>query len=166
MIKKIHINDSDEATFVCPNCDKTKTVDVSKYINVNSRTQVKSTCRCGCSWTSILERRKRYRMAVNIPCICNHMGARGSSESIPMRIADLSSNGLKIKPIKNGTIKTTDYFIDDPIIVDFHLEDNDKTHLKKTAYAKNISENHIGAQFDGSKHGDHIIGFYILGQVR
>jgi hypothetical protein len=94
------------------------------------------------------------------------MGTREFSESIPMRVVDLSSGGLKLKPIKSGTIKTSNYFFDDPIIVDFHLEDHGKTHIKKTAYTKHISDSHIGAEFDSSKQGDHTIGSYILSQRR
>ncbi len=135
MIKTVHINKSNEATFTCPNCIKTKTVDVSKYIRCNNRTNVKSTCICGCSWTSILENRKRYRMAVNLPCICSQMGARGTPGGIVMRVVDLSSSGLKIKPPQNKSINTSDYFFDDPILIAFHLRDKDRTHIQKAAYS-------------------------------
>ena len=164
MIKTVHINKSNEATFICPNCIKSKTVTVSKYIRSTNRTKVKSKCICGCSWTSILERRKHYRMAINIPCVCNQVGARRSSEGNAMRVVDLSSSGLKIKPHPNRTIKTSDYYFDDPILVAFHLRDKGETHIQKTAYAKHISEDYIGAEFDDSEQGDHTIGSYILSQ--
>ena len=81
-----------------------------------------------------------------------------------MRVADLSSSGLKIKPHQNKTIKTSDYFFDDQILVVFHLKDKNETHIEKIAYAKHINENYIGAKFDDSEQEDHNIGSYILSQ--
>ena len=164
MIKTVHVTKSNEATFICPNCIKSKTVNVYKYTKRNNRTKVKSTCTCGCSWTSLLERRKRYRMTVNIPCVCSQPGVRGSSESDAMRVADLSSSGVKIKPYPNRTIKISDYFFDNPILLAFHLRDKGETHIQKTVYARHICENYIGAEFDDSEQEDPIIGSYILSQ--
>ncbi len=163
MIKKVHISDSNKATFVCPECFNTKTVDVTKYKRTITRTKVQSKCACGCFWTSIIERRNRYRLAISIPCICNHMNASGLSESTPMRIADLSASGLRLKPDQNRTIKTGSYSLGDPIMVDFYLEDQNKTHIKKMTYAKHIGESHIGTKFDNSSHGENsTINSYIL----
>ena len=164
MMKKVHINKFNKATFVCPNCVKAKMVDVSKYIGLKNRTKVKSKCTCGCSWTSILERRKHYRMTVDIPCVCSQVGPRGLSEGVAMRIADLSSSGIKIKPHQYGTIKTSDYFFAAPILVDFYLKGNSDVHIRKTATARYISESCMGAEFDDSEKWDHNISAYLLGQ--
>ncbi|MBW2178098.1 MAG: PilZ domain-containing protein [Deltaproteobacteria bacterium] len=164
MIKKVHLTNSNEATFVCPSCNKTKTVNVSRYSRSVNRTKVKSTCKCGCIWTSILERRKYYRMIVNVPCSCRHIGARGISESFAMRVVNLSSGGLRIKPDKNMTIPASSYVLGDPVIVDIHLGNNGKTPVKKAAFIKNLSENHIGAEFDDSNQRDDTISAYMFGQ--
>ena len=81
-----------------------------------------------------------------------------------MRVVDLSSSGLKIKPHQPRTIKTSDYSFNDQFLVAFHLRDEGETHIEKTAYAKHISENYIGAEFDDSQQEDHTIGSYILNQ--
>ena len=164
MIKKVHITSTNKATFICPNCVKTKTIDVSKFTKSISKTKVKSKCICGYSWTSILERRKHYRMAVNIACVCSQVGVAGSLECMAMRIANLSSSGLKIKFHQNRPINTSDYIFDAPILVNFHLKDNRETHIQKTAHAKHICESYIGAEFDDSEQGDYTIGSYILSQ--
>ena len=164
MIKTVHIDKSNEATFTCPNCIKSKTVNVSKYMKRNNRTKVKSKCICGCSWTSILERRQRYRMVVDIPCICSQAGEWRASEGNAMRVVDLSSTGVKIKPYPNRTIRTSDKFFKNPILLAFHLKDKGGTYIQKTVYAKHICENHIGAEFDDAEKEDPLIGFYILSQ--
>lgn len=103
-------------------------------------------------------------MAVNIPCVCSQPGPGGSSEGDAMRVVDLSSSGVKIKPQPNRTIKTSDYFLDDPILLDFHLKDNRGTHIQKTIYAKHICESYIGAEFDDSEQEDSTINSYLLSQ--
>lgn len=164
MLRKVHISKAKTATFVCPHCDNTKTVDVARFAKGNNRTRVHSQCTCGYAWTSILERRKSYRMTVNLPGIYMHRGAKGPVDSMPMRVIDLSATGLKIKHNDNNPILPIDYLIDDPVSVEFHLSDRTRTHIRKTAYIKNVSPQYIGAEFEDSKQGDHTIGAYILSQ--
>ena len=164
MIKKIHISNSKEAIFVCPSCSETKTVNVSKYSRSGNRPKVKATCKCGCIWTSILEKRKYYRMTVNVPCSCRHIGARGISESYAMRVVSLSTGGLRLKPDKNITFQSSSYVLGVPVFVDFHLGNNHKEHVKTAVTIRNIGENHIGAEFKDSNKGDHAISSYMFNQ--
>ena len=164
MLKQVHISDAKTATFVCPRCDNTKTVDVSRYKEGCARTRVRSKCTCGCTWTSILERRKSFRIAVNFPGVCMHRGAKGPVDSIPVNIVDLSSTGLRIEQGDSHGIDASDYRLDDLISVEFHLSDPTRTHIRKTAFVKNISPQCIGAEFEASKQRDPVIGSYILSQ--
>ena len=81
-----------------------------------------------------------------------------------MKVVDLSSSGVKIKPHLNRAIETSDRFFDNPILLAFHLKDKDETHIQKTVYAKHICEDHIGAEFDDAGQEDPVIGSYILSQ--
>jgi len=81
-----------------------------------------------------------------------------------MRVVDLSSSGVKIKPHDNRTIETSDHFFDNPILLTFDLKDKNETHIQKTVYARHICENYIGAEFDDAGQEDPIIGSYILSQ--
>ena len=164
MLKKVHISDAKTATFVCPGCDNTKTVDVSQYIEGCARTRVRSKCTCGCTWTSILERRKSFRIAVNFPGVCLHRGAKGPVDSRPVNIVDLSSTGVRIEQGRRHGLDSSDYRRDDLISVEFHLRDPTRTHIRKTAVVKNISSQCIGAEFEASKQRDPAIGAYILSQ--
>ena len=164
MLKKVHISDAKTATFVCSRCDNTKTVDVSRFIAGCARTRVRSKCTCGCSWTSILERRKSFRSAVSFPGVCMHAGAEGQVDSIPVRVVDLSSTGLRIEQGGSHGIDSSDYRLDDLISMDFHLNDRTMTHVRKTAVVKNISPQCIGAEFEASKQRDPAIDAYILSQ--
>jgi hypothetical protein len=164
MLKKVHISDAKTATFVCPRCDNTKTVDASRYIERRSRTKVRSKCTCGCTWTSILERRKSFRVAVKFTGVCMHRGAKGPVDSIPVNIVDLSSTGLRIEQGDSHGLDPSDFRLDDLISMDFHLNDRTMTHVRKTAVVKNISPQCIGAEFEASKQRDPAIDAYILSQ--
>jgi len=164
MLKKVHINDAKTATFVCPRCDNTKTVDVSRYIAGCARTRVRSKCTCGWSWTSILERRKSFRIAVNLPGVYMQRGANRPMGSIPVNIVDLSSTGLRIKHGDQHGQNPSDFKLDDFISVEFYLNDHAKTHIRKTAFVKNISPQCIGAEFEAAKQRDPVIDDYLLNQ--
>ena len=67
MVTKVYISDTNTATIVCPQCDKNKTVDVSRYVALDQTVRVKSKCSCGHTWTSVLEKRRQYRKSVDFP---------------------------------------------------------------------------------------------------
>ena len=154
MYQKVLISKSNEATFVCPKCEKTKTVDVSKYKYVQNRIKVKAKCICGYSWTSILERRRFYRVDTDIPCVCSKSWVGGFDQNISMKISELSPGGLKLEPDERGWDSAHAIFFRSPFIVNFSLGDNNKIHIKKTAHPVHISKTHVSAKFDESERGD------------
>ena len=164
MYQKIHINKSNEATFVCPKCDKTRTVDVSRYKYAQSKIKVKSRCICGYSWTSILERRRDYRVETNIPCVCSRKWANGAVENITMKIVDLSFGGLKLEPDGRNKFPTDASFFESPFTIDFYLDENKKSHFKKTVHPINIAKTHIGVKFDEAERGSSAITSYMFRQ--
>lgn len=161
---KVHISGTKTATFACPRCDNTRTVDVSRYAKGGARARVRSKCTCGCAWTSILERRKSFRISVDIPGRCMYRGDGGQARSIPVRITELSSTGLRIEAGNANPILPSNDHHDDLVAVDFHLNDRNRTHIWKTAYVKNVNQGRIGAEFADSKQADLAIGAFIWGQ--
>jgi hypothetical protein len=164
MYQKVLISKSNEATFVCPKCDKTRTVDVSKYKHVQSKIKVKSRCICGYSWTSILERRRDYRVGTNIPCVCSRTWENGSVENIKMKIVDLSFGGLKLESDTRRNVLTDATFFKSPFTIDFHLGENKKIHFIKTVHPMHITKTHVGVGFDEAERGSSAIISYMLRQ--
>jgi len=66
MFEKVYITSKQMATFVCPKCHNSKTVNVSQYVGIDKIVKVNVKCPCGNAYTSILEKRKKYRKETNL----------------------------------------------------------------------------------------------------
>ena len=167
MYKKVFVSKSNEATFVCPKCNKAKTtVDVSKYKHVQRRIKVKSRCICGYSWASLLDRRKFFRLGTDISCACSKTGLSSFFKYISMKIVDLSPGGLKLESDEKEKDRAHANFFKSPFNVSFHLGENKEDHIKKTVHPIRITKTHVCAEFDELERRNSTIISYILGYTR
>ncbi|MEN8246176.1 MAG: PilZ domain-containing protein [Thermodesulfobacteriota bacterium] len=159
MIKTVYISQTNHATFTCPQCEATKTADVSRYAQMEQTVRVKSKCgSCGHSWTSVLEKRKVYRKGVSLLGDVTHIVDNNPVTRGTMEVTDISAGGLKIK-----LLELLDLRLNDKLHVDFHLDDARKTLISKDVLVKNIDGNHIGVAFSRSEVDDPALGFYLMG---
>ena len=47
MSEKVYMSSTKMATFICPKCQKSKTVNVSKYADLDKKVKVSVKCPCG-----------------------------------------------------------------------------------------------------------------------
>ena len=85
------------ATFVCPKCHKSKTVNVSKYADLDKKVKVNVKCPCGYAYTSILEKRKKFRKETNLPGSYRRLINGKLMDSGLLIVKDLSSIGMKLQ---------------------------------------------------------------------
>jgi hypothetical protein len=166
MLEKVFVNENNIAVFICPECKKSRNVDVSKYKNLCKASKIKCNCPCGHSYNAILEKRKHYRKQTNLPGIyVNIVSSIGTNflEEVgrgTLRVTDISRTGIQF------TLNIQhDFSINDKILVEFRLDDKQKTLIKKEVIIKNINGLKIGAEFlsiDPSDPSDKAIGFYLL----
>lgn len=157
MTEKVFITDDNKATFVCPNCKKTKTVDISPYKNLNKMIRIKLKCSCGNSHTVLLERRKHYRKKTNVPGEYTQVNSGEKKNSGMMTVKDLSRTGLKIQLDEKSNFK-----IGDRLMVSFHLDDKNQSPIRKEAVITNMKDSFVGVQFCRLDEYDKILGFYLL----
>ncbi|OQY57522.1 MAG: hypothetical protein B6245_16595 [Desulfobacteraceae bacterium 4572_88] len=158
-LKKVFINNN-MASFVCPKCKKTVTMDVSKYKDINRAVRIEGQCVCGHSHTVLLERRKHYRKEVIIPGEYVFGRKRGM-----MTVMDLSRSGLKFEADETGKLR-----VGDKLSVRFRLEDTNRTLIEKEVVIRTISGGNIlGSEFSSrdarrpiDKAYDMAIAHYIL----
>jgi hypothetical protein len=157
MNKKVSITDSNKATFVCPKCEQTKTVDVTKFVYTDNAVKVHSKCSCGHKWTSLLERRKEFRKMVNLPGSYDYIKddmvvARGR-----MKVIDLSFSGIKIKLNIERNLQ-----MGETLNLEFHLDDNKRTLIQKRVQIRSVRGLSIGTTFRSGKDIGPGLGFYLM----
>ena len=64
-MKKVYVNDTDQATIICPKCGFEKNVDVANL--KNSQKKLKTKCKCGETHRFTIEFRMKYRKDVMLP---------------------------------------------------------------------------------------------------
>ena len=122
------------ATFVCPKCSTSKTVNVSKYANLDKLVKVNVKCPCGHAYTSILEKRKQYRKESNLPGSYIHSAEGKADDRGLMTVKDVSATGLKLK-----LNVTQNFAIGDRMQVEFHLV---STHFPRPTIPQSSLEEH------------------------
>ena len=157
MSEKVYITSKQMATFSCPQCTRTKTVDVSQYATLDKMVKVNVKCPCGHAYKAILEKRKQYRKETSLPGTYVHFIDGQPQNRGLMTIEDISTSGVKIKlNVKQN------FAIGDQIKVEFHLDDAQRTLIKKTVIIRNQREQFIGAEFAPFETVDKALGFYLF----
>jgi PilZ domain len=157
MTEKVYIASTKMTTFVCPKCQKSKTVDVSKYADLDKKVQVNVRCPCGYAYISILEKRKRYRKETNLPGSYIRLISGKQVGGGLMIVKDLSTIGMKLQIEADN-----DCEIGDVIQVEFHTDDVQRAFIKKKVIIRNISGPIIGTEFAPTEGIDKALGFYLF----
>ena len=157
MVEKVYITSKEMATFVCPQCQKSKTVNVSQYANLDKIVRVKVTCPCGHGYTSILEKRKKYRKETNLPGSYLRIVDGKKIGNGLMLVRDLSNTGMKLQI--NGE---HDCAVGDVLQVEFRLDDTHRTLVTKKVIIRNISGPYLGTELAPTEAMDKALGFYLF----
>jgi PilZ domain-containing protein len=160
MAEKVFVTESNMAVFECPQCNKAKNVDVSRYKDIRQVVRIKVKCPCGHSYRVVLERRKHYRKDVNFPGTYTYVLPDYREDKGGITVKDLSRSGVKIKL----NVKK-DFKIGDSLSLEFNINDKQRSLIKKEAVIKKISDLYLGVEFisiDSSDPSDKAIGFYMF----
>jgi hypothetical protein len=114
-------------------------------------------CPCGHAYKAILEKRKQYRKETNLPGTYIHFIDGQPQNRGLLTIEDISTTGVKIKlNVKQN------FAIGDQMKVEFHLDDAQRTLIKKTVIIRNQRDEFIGAEFAPFETVDKALGFYLF----
>ena len=157
MAEKIYITSTKMATFVCPECHKSKMVNVAKYADLDKKVKVNVRCPCGYAYTSILEKRKRYRKETNLPGSYSRYIKGKLMDSGLLIVKDLSTIGMKLQIDADN-----DCEVGDVIQVEFHTDDAQRAFIKKKVIIRSINGPIIGTEFAPTEGIDKALGFYLF----
>ncbi|MBW1776348.1 MAG: PilZ domain-containing protein [Deltaproteobacteria bacterium] len=161
-----HVGKNNLATLICPNCAWTKTIDATKYLGAEKKIKIKVRCRCGTTYIAVLDRRKFQRketdlygtfVTVHLPGTYTSVKDGHAGEAL---IVNLSREGLRFTTDTKALLKPNDH-----IRIEFHLDDRNRSRIRKRAVVKSVTDNFVGVQFtrvDPTDASDVAIGFYLL----
>jgi hypothetical protein len=182
----VRILDGNKAQFVCPECKKTKPVDVSKYMDIEEAIKLKVKCGCKHVYTAILCKRDIYRKRRNTILTGAYTnitdGKEGQKGSLT--VLDISRTGLKTR-ISQLKVKVKDHEvhaatdkkanfahkmhktigklgIGDIILVEFNLDDAKKSSIKREGTIRWINHPLVGIEFINLPMYDGALGFYLM----
>jgi len=150
-MKKIYVNDDNQATIICPKCAFTKEIDMTNFKNTQKR--VKGKCRCGEVFGFTIEFRKNYRKKVRLSGTYHNNGKGKKGEII---VEDLSMNGIRFVNIGSDQIS-----IDDKLEVKFKLDNQMRSEINKLVKVIWVKDKMIGAKFSSPKSFNSELGFYL-----
>jgi len=157
MTEKVYITSQQMATFVCPKCSRSKSVNVSEYFNLDKLIKVNVKCPCGHAYTSILEKRKQYRKETHLPGTYIHFTDGQPVHRGLMTVENVSATGLKLQ--LNDELRCA---LGDKLEVEFSLDDTHRTGIKKLVIIRNINGPYIGVEFGPTEALDKALGFYLF----
>ena len=157
MKEKIYISSQQMATFVCPKCSRSKTVNVSKYAHLDKLIKVNVKCPCGHAYRSVLEKRKQYRKETHLSgTYIHYQDGRPANRGL-ITVKDISANGMKLQ--LNVELLCD---VGDHLDVEFRLDDRHRTLIKKRVVVRNLNGLDIGVEFGPTEALDRALGFYLF----
>ncbi len=76
-----------------------------------------------------------------------------------MNVIDVSRNGLKLQLVSGAQ---RNFQVGEKLLVEFQLNDQTKSHLKKEVVVKTVNRQFIGTEFVSDNFYENALGFYLL----
>ena len=159
MTEKIFLNSDQTATFVCPKCRKTRLVDVSPYLAHKNMIRLKAKCPCGHIYKVFIDIRKKFRKLTRLlgTYKCGPNESLSKEYTGELTVENLSYSGLRIK------LQTMPRFkVDDILLVDFHLDDKNRSRIQTKTIVRNIKGLHAGLEYVSQQSLNKELGFYLF----
>ena len=159
MTEKVFIYKDNKAIIICPKCEKSKAIDVSEELGSKYLVQLQHKCSCGYLVIVLLERRKRHRKTTNLQgayrCLVSvEQEAKGS-----MTIQDITRAGLSFTLDESESQKLN---MGDNLLLEFHLDNNSRSLIKKKGVISNIRGPYFGVEFSSVDLYDKALGQYMF----
>lgn len=151
MMKKVYVNDSNQATIVCPNCGFGKDLDVTDFKETHKR--LKAKCRCGEVFRLMLEFRKHFRKKVRLR---GEYFVQGKAEKGEIVVEDISLGGVRFESLNPHYISR-----EDKVELKFALDNPTKTKIRTPVKVKWIIDRNVGGQFFDPKSIEQDLGTYL-----
>jgi len=151
LMKKVYVDDTNQATIICPKCGFEKNIDVTNFKNTQKK--LKAKCRCGEVFRLTLEFRKHYRKKVRLH---GEYFVQGRDEKGEIIIEDISASGIRFASLKPHYISRSD-----TVELKFTLDNPMRTEIQKLIKIIWIIDCNVGAQYIDPKSLEKDLDFYL-----
>lgn len=151
---KTYIRPDNTAVITCPHCGRQKTINADSLKQHKSKLKVK--CACQNLFIAELEFRKKIRKPTSLRGTYKNHSQKGRTGN--MRVMNVSVSGLEFSTLD------IEYFKEgDELTLNFILDDEHRSEVRKDATVKNVRTKSVGCEFVGSGNlaYDGELGFYI-----
>ena len=150
-MRKVFVDDTSQATIICPKCGLKKNVSVRSFKDTHKR--MKATCQCGEVFRVTLEFRKHPRKKVHLNGEYSIVGSKERGEII---IEDISLGGVRFASLKPHYISRNDI-----VELRFALDNPMRTQIQELVKIIWMIDRNIGAEFMNPKSLEKSLGFYL-----
>jgi len=150
-MKKVYVDDTHQATIICPKCGFEKTVNVTEF--KNSQKKLKAKCNCGETYRFTIEFRTKYRKDVRLP---GEYVAKETGEKGEIIIRELSLTGVRFESLRPHHISKAD-----TLEVKFKLHNPLRKEINKFVKVIWIKDRIVGAHYIEKKLYEKDLGFYL-----
>ena len=144
---RIFLNDRSEGTFICPACNKGVIRDLSKFAQTQVAVRLKCKCSCGNVYRVLLERRCHFRKPANLVGRFFFQGDKGTPVKGLIKIRDISQSGIQF-----SVNSMPQFDVGDKLIIEFTLDDGDRSQIREEGIVQRIQSNIIGLEFETTDH--------------
>ena len=151
-VPRVFVTSTSTATFSCDECGKSYQKDVSRFIGHEAEVKLKYKCKCGHSFSVILERRRSIRKELSLRgCIIQNQ------KKWQGMVTDLSRHGVKFKALEKADLE-----VKRTAEVRFTLDTQKRSEISRLVkIKKKFSPMVFGCEFLDEEHFDDL-GKYFL----
>lgn len=150
-MKKVYVDDTYQATIICPKCGFEKTIDVTGF--KDSQKRLKAKCKCGETYRFTIEFRTKYRKDVRLP---GEYIAKETGEKGEIIIRELSLTGVRFESLKPHQILPNNI-----LDLKFKLDNPLRKEIRKLVKVIWIKDRIVGAHYTETKFYEKDLGFYL-----
>ena len=150
--KKIYVRPDNTVVLTCPYCCFQREVNVNLF-----RGKRKLNIMCCDRFKVVIEFRKRIRKRTQLQGTCINHSQKDRENNLSVQ--DLSISGLLFTCFNSPLFK-----VEDDLTIEFMLDDEHQTVIRKEAIVRNIRESSVGCEFTS---GDELVftgplGYYVM----
>lgn len=145
--QRVFLNHREEGTFICPVCDKGVIRDLSQFADTQTALRLKCKCSCGNTYRVLVERRQHFRRPANLVGTFSFYGGKGPPMKGLIKIRDISKSGIQF-----SVNSMPDFKVGDKLLIEFTLDDEDRSQIREEGIVRRIHSNIIGVTFKTTDH--------------